>query len=107
MIEGKIFYSPEKIDIWSCGVTLYVMICGALPFSDPDTAALFKKIINGKFKMPPYVSEDVKDLLYRILTKNPSERIPLQEIMKHPWFTQIPFYPARGINIAEYLVPFD
>lgn len=48
MIAGE-KYHGSKVDIWSCGVILYAMVCGFLPFEDPDTALLYKKILSGEF----------------------------------------------------------
>ena len=47
MIEGKEPYEPIMVDIWSAGVILYAMVCGFLPFEDPDTPKLYKKILSG------------------------------------------------------------
>lgn len=57
MIAGKRYYGSQ-VDIWSCGVILYAMICGYLPFEDPNTTNLYKKILNGEFKMPKFLSAD-------------------------------------------------
>jgi len=51
MIAGH-DYIPSKVDVWSCGVILYAMVCGYLPFEDPDTAQLYKKILKGDFTLP-------------------------------------------------------
>ena len=48
MIAGQEYYG-SKVDVWSCGVILYAMVCGYLPFEDPDTAKLYKKILRGDF----------------------------------------------------------
>ena len=48
MIEGK-KYSGAKVDMWSTGVILYALLCGFLPFEDPNTAQLYKKILKGEF----------------------------------------------------------
>lgn len=63
MIEGKHRYDPILIDIWSAGIVLFAMITGYLPFCDPDTSKLYKKILAGSFKFPSWVSEDAKDLI--------------------------------------------
>lgn len=55
MIAGN-DYHGSKVDVWSCGVILYAMMCGYLPFEDPDTASLYKKILKGDFVLPQFVS---------------------------------------------------
>lgn len=62
MIAGK-KYKGLNSDIWSCGVILYAMVCGYLPFEDPNTSKLYKKILNCDYKIPGWVSGDAKDLL--------------------------------------------
>ncbi len=62
MIAGN-DYHGAKVDVWSCGVILYAMVCGYLPFEDPDTAQLYKKILKGDFALPNFVSDDGGDML--------------------------------------------
>ena len=54
------------------------MICGYLPFEDPNTSVLYKKIIAGDFKIPKYLSKEVKDLIKRLLKTDPNQRITLE-----------------------------
>lgn len=70
MIEGK-KYDGELVDIWSIGVILYALVCGFLPFEDPNTANLYKKILAGEFTVPKFISGDVTDLIRKILTTDP------------------------------------
>ena len=56
MIAGK-DYVGVKVDVWSCGVILYAMLCGYLPFEDPNTDKLYQKIMNCEYSIPRYVSE--------------------------------------------------
>ena len=70
MIAGK-RYAGSNVDIWSCGVILYALICGFLPFEDPNTAKLYKKILGGEFAVPKYISLDARDLLHRVLNTDP------------------------------------
>ena len=57
MIAGKRYHGLGS-DIWSMGIILYAMTCGYLPFEDPDTASLYKKILKGDFVLPQFVSQD-------------------------------------------------
>ncbi|XP_009346160.2 serine/threonine-protein kinase SAPK3 [Pyrus x bretschneideri] len=85
-------YDGKIADVWSCGVTLYVMLVGEYPFEDPEDPRNFRKtierIMSSQYTIPDYVrvSADCKHLLSRIFVANPSKRISLPEIKKHPWF---------------------
>ncbi|KAL3844810.1 hypothetical protein ACJIZ3_002213 [Penstemon smallii] len=85
-------YDGKLADVWSCGVTLYVMLVGAYPFEDPNDPKNFRKTISRimatQYKIPDYVhiSQDCKNLLSRIFVANPSRRFSLEEIKSHPWF---------------------
>jgi 5'-AMP-activated protein kinase catalytic alpha subunit len=71
MIANK-KYNGIDVDIWSCGVILFAMVCGYLPFEDSNTSQLYKKILAGEYTLPAFVSEDFKDLLKNILNINPN-----------------------------------
>jgi 5'-AMP-activated protein kinase catalytic alpha subunit len=62
------------------------MVCGYLPFEDPDTAKLYKKILKGDFTIPKFVSPDGKDLIKKILNTDPDTRYTESDIKKHKWF---------------------
>nr|GEV26017.1 wall-associated receptor kinase 2-like [Tanacetum cinerariifolium] len=85
-------YDGKLADVWSCGVTLYVMLVGAYPFGDPDDPKNFRttvcRILSVEYAIPDTVeiSLECKHLLYRIFVANPEKRITIQEIQMHPWF---------------------
>jgi serine/threonine protein kinase len=79
-------YDGAKADIWSCGVILFVLLAGYLPFQDKNLMNMYKKIGKAEFKSPSWFSTDIKRLLLRILDPNPSTRISIEKIMTNPWF---------------------
>ena len=85
MIAGK-RYNGTMVDLWSCGVILFALLAGYLPFEDPNTSNLYKKILNADFEMPPFLSPEAQDLINRILTTDPDKRITIPQIKLHPWF---------------------
>lgn len=85
MIAGK-RYNGLQVDIWSCGVILFAMLCGYLPFEDPNTSALYKKILAGDYKIPKFVSPEGRDLIKCILNTDPTKRYTIEDIRKHSWF---------------------
>ena len=87
MIAGKP-YVGLQVDIWSCGIILYAMICGYLPFEDPNTDKLYKKILNCEYTFPSDINPEAKDLIKKILNTNPQERYTLEQIRSHPWFAK-------------------
>eukprot|EP01065_Artemidia_motanka_P026753 TRINITY_DN31_c0_g1_i4.p1 TRINITY_DN31_c0_g1~~TRINITY_DN31_c0_g1_i4.p1 ORF type:complete len:444 (+),score=147.90 TRINITY_DN31_c0_g1_i4:84-1415(+) len=79
-------YNGITADIWSCGVILFVMLAGYLPFDDPNMNALFNKIERGEYRMARHFTDPVKDIISRMLVIEPEKRITLEQIMQHPWF---------------------
>ena len=84
MIAGR-RYSGATADMWSLGVCLFAMLCGYLPFEDPDTGALYKKIMAGTYKVAPFVSSEAADLIRGMLTTEPAQRFGVSEIHAHAW----------------------
>lgn len=72
MIAGK-FYDGTAVDIWSSGVILYAMMCGFLPFEDPNTSKLYKKIVAGQYEIPKFISSIGRDFLRNILEIDPKQ----------------------------------
>ena len=76
------------MDIWSCGVVLYALLCGTLPFDDEHVTTLFRKIKSGVFPIPDYLNKSVVSLLCHMLQTDPMKRATVEDIRKHDWFTK-------------------
>lgn len=107
MIRGN-KYSGLTTDIWSAGVILFAMVCGYLPFEDPNTSDLYDKIKAGKYKLPKDVSEPFKSILSGILDVNPDTRLRIEDIKRHEWWqlckSQRNFV---GIMVGYDRIPID
>lgn len=79
MIAGK-RYKGLGVDVWSSGVVLYAMICGYLPFEDPQTSKLYKKIMRADYEIPEWLSDDAVDMLARVLNTDPVDRYTPAEV---------------------------
>ena len=83
IVAGRPYSTPT--DVWSLGVLLFAMAVGTLPFDDVNQKRLAQKILYGQPIMPASLSDDLADLLVRMLAKEPSERATIKQIKEHPW----------------------
>ena len=87
MVSGK-QYNGTLVDIWCTGIILFAMLSGYLPFEANDNYSLFKKIIECKIDYPIDISKSAIDLMKKILINDPSKRITIQGIKKHPFYLE-------------------
>ena len=80
------FYDGFKVDVWCCGIILYAMLCGYLPFEGEDNNVLFQNILNCDPEFPSFLSELSKDIILKILNPEPEYRITIDEIKKHEFY---------------------
>ena len=78
----------EKVDLWSLGVLCYEFLVGEPPFDAPGKKATFKRISRVDLNFPAYVSAGARDLITRLLAKDPKTRLSLSEVERHPWIVR-------------------
>ncbi|CAM8915019.1 unnamed protein product [Rhodiola kirilowii] len=81
----------EKVDVWSCGVILYIMLAGIPPFYGESATEIFQAVLRGNLRFPTRlfhsVSPAAKDLLRKMLCKDVSRRLSAEQVLRHPWIT--------------------
>jgi len=83
MVEGR--EHDEQVDVWSLGVLMYEFLVGNPPFEAEGHNATYRRISRVDLRFPKGLSEDAKDLIYKLLQKDPRKRMALDQIPKHPW----------------------
>ncbi|CAB4276254.1 unnamed protein product [Prunus armeniaca] len=99
-VLGRKGYDAAKVDIWSCGVVLFVLMAGYLPFHDQNVMAMYKKIYKGEFRCPRWFSAELVRLLTRLLDINPDTRITIAEVMENRWF-------KKGFKHIKFYIDHD
>ncbi|KAL5997846.1 CBL-interacting serine/threonine-protein kinase 20 [Asimina triloba] len=99
-VINKKGYDGAKADVWSCGVVLFVLLAGYLPFHDTNLMEMYRKITKGDFKCPHWFSPDVCKLLARILDPNTTTRITTATLLENPWFKK-GFEPVEVENAEQ------
>ncbi|KAL5160776.1 CBL-interacting serine/threonine-protein kinase 9 [Glycine soja] len=104
-------YVGSTSDIWSCGVILFVLMAGYLPFDEPNHATLYQKIGRAQFTCPSWFSPEAKKLLKRILDPNPLTRIKIPELLEDEWFKKgykpTTFVEEEDVNVDDVAAAFN
>jgi serine/threonine protein kinase len=102
ILDGK-KYSGAPADVWSCGVILYALLSGTLPFHDEVIEALLRKVRLGQFQMPRDIPKAAQNLISQMLQKDVRKRITIPEILQHPFFRRKPASEPESFSSAELL----
>ncbi|CAD6587059.1 MAG: hypothetical protein TREMPRED_004650 [Tremellales sp. Tagirdzhanova-0007] len=101
-IVAGMSYHGAASDIWSCGVILFALLTGRLPFDDENIRILLQKVKSGRFTIPADLPADAKDLITRMLVVEPERRISMADIMSHPFFQRRQDTDSgRRLNLVE------
>ncbi|XP_013382422.1 aurora kinase A-A [Lingula anatina] len=86
MIEGKMH--DEKVDLWSLGVLCYEFLVGKPPFEAEGHTETYRRISKVELRFPSHVSDGARDLISKLLRHDPQKRLPLNEVLTHPWIRE-------------------
>lgn len=82
----RVGYDGSKADAWSCGVILFVLLAGHLPFDDSNLVAMYKKIQRRDYVIPATISKPARRIIYQLLDPNPNTRLSVEALMEKAWF---------------------
>uniref|UniRef100_A0A1B8XXU3 non-specific serine/threonine protein kinase n=1 Tax=Xenopus tropicalis TaxID=8364 RepID=A0A1B8XXU3_XENTR len=93
VFQGQEYEGPP-LDVWSLGVVLYVLLCGTFPFDAPNLPTLRQRVLEGRFRIPYFMSQDCESLIRRMLVVDPAKRLTIGQIKQHRW-----------VQTGDYLPP--
>ncbi|XP_041048468.1 SNF related kinase b [Carcharodon carcharias] len=92
-------YDAPAVDIWSLGVILYMLVCGYPPFHEVNDSETLTMIMDCRYTVPQHISADCRNLISRMLQRDPKKRASLEEIEGHPWLQGIDPSPAKKLSL--------
>ena len=106
MLKGE-KYDGVYSDIWSCGIILYTMLVGDLPYADSKEKIIYQNIMTHNYYYPETMNDDAVDLIEHMLKINPNERYGFKEIKAHPWFNLLTPKLRPGVIYNIHKIPVD
>lgn len=94
-------YDGSKADAWSCGVILFVMLSGYLPFDDANLVLMYRKMHRRDFRFPSWVSKPARGLICRLLDPNPKSRLSIEDIPNDSWFKNHGMFYPRSVSLGD------
>ncbi|CAB4062066.1 AURKA [Lepeophtheirus salmonis] len=99
MIEGR--SHDEKVDLWSLGILCFEFLVGKPPFETDNQQETYKKITNVDIEWPSFISPEARDLISKLLQKIPERRLPLKEVIVHPWIMKYRSSITKGVSSSS------
>ncbi|KAJ6852932.1 putative CBL-interacting protein kinase 16 [Iris pallida] len=85
-VLGRKGYDGDKADVWSCGVILFVLLAGFLPFQDENLMRMYRKVLKAEYSAPPWFSPAARRLVAQLLVPDPCKRMTIAGILEVAWF---------------------
>lgn len=106
MLKGE-KYNGEETDVWSCGIILYAMVCGSLPYAESKEDIICRKIISHDYSIPSFLSRSCIDLINGMMIIDPTKRLTIKQIINHPWFNLVKPEMRPGLSLSNQTPPVD
>jgi serine/threonine protein kinase len=101
-ISGRA-YDGRATDVWSLGVIVFVMLTGALPWTERNQPKLFRQVSKGRYKIPPSLSPTCRSFIKGLMTVNPADRMTVAQAMSHPWMENTPIYRGHSMDFTNQM----